>query len=47
MMVRIVWNPLGFHLVEALPKDRIFNGKYYRDNILTAFIPLLPTSGER
>jgi hypothetical protein len=30
----IAWNPLGFHLVEALPKGRIVNAEYNRDNIL-------------
>jgi hypothetical protein len=36
IMVTIAWNPLGFPLVIALPKERIFNAEYYRDNILAA-----------
>jgi hypothetical protein len=29
MMVMIVWNPHGFHLIEALPKGHTFNAAYY------------------
>jgi histone-lysine N-methyltransferase SETMAR len=46
-MVRIAWNALGFHLVEALPKDRRFNAEYFRDNILTELIRLRSQAGER
>jgi hypothetical protein len=35
-MVTIAWNPLGFPLIVALPQGRIFNGEYYRDNIIAA-----------
>jgi hypothetical protein len=42
MTAMITRNPLGFHSVEALRKDRISNAEYYRDNILTAFILLVP-----
>jgi histone-lysine N-methyltransferase SETMAR len=35
-MVTITWNPLGFHLIVALPKGYTFNAEYYRDNILAA-----------
>jgi histone-lysine N-methyltransferase SETMAR len=34
MMVTIVWNPHGFHLVDGLPKGQKFNASYYIDNIL-------------
>jgi hypothetical protein len=34
MMVTIVWNPQGFHLVDALPKGQKFNANYYIDIIL-------------
>jgi hypothetical protein len=44
-MVTIAWNPLGFHLLEALPKGRIFNLESYRDNFLTALIQLLREPG--
>jgi hypothetical protein len=39
-MVRIVWNPMGFHMLEALPKGRTFGAEYYRDNIPTALVSL-------
>jgi hypothetical protein len=41
-MVTIAWNLLGFPLIVALPKDRTFNTKYYRDNILAALTQLQP-----
>jgi hypothetical protein len=34
MMVTIVWNPQGFHLVNALPKGQKFNAHYYIDRML-------------
>jgi hypothetical protein len=42
MMVTIAWNPLGFHLLDALPKDNTFNAEHYRVNILTELVPLRP-----
>jgi histone-lysine N-methyltransferase SETMAR len=42
MMLTIAWNPLGFHLLDALPKGRTFNAEYHRDNILMELIPLRP-----
>jgi hypothetical protein len=38
----IVRNPLGFHLLEALPKGNIFNAEYYPVNILAELLPLRP-----
>jgi hypothetical protein len=29
LMVTIVWNPLGFHLIDVLPKGQTFNAAYY------------------
>jgi hypothetical protein len=40
MMLTIAWNPLIFRLLDALPKGSTFNAKYYRDNTLTALLPL-------
>jgi hypothetical protein len=34
MIVAIVWNPQGFHLVDVLPKGQKFNANYYIDRIL-------------
>jgi hypothetical protein len=34
-MMTIAWNPLGFHLLDALPKAYTFNAEYYPVNILT------------
>jgi hypothetical protein len=42
IMVTIAWNPLGFHLIQSLPKGCSFNADYYRDNILAALTPLHP-----
>jgi hypothetical protein len=38
MMIPIVWNPQGFHLVDALPKSRKFNANYYLDRILQSLL---------
>jgi hypothetical protein len=35
-MVTMASNPLGFHLLNALPKGSSFAGEYYRNNILAA-----------
>jgi hypothetical protein len=35
-MVKIVWNPSGFHVVKALPKWSKFNAQYYTNNSLVA-----------
>jgi hypothetical protein len=34
MMVTIVWNPQGFHLIDGLPNGQRFNASYYVDMIL-------------
>jgi histone-lysine N-methyltransferase SETMAR len=39
-MLTIVCNPLEFHLLEALPKDRSFKVEYYRDSFFRALLPL-------
>jgi transposase len=40
--VTIAWNPLGFRLLDALPKGNTFNAEDYRVNILTEFLLLRP-----
>jgi hypothetical protein len=40
IMITIAWNPLGFHLIVALPKGRTLNGEYYRNNIRAALTRL-------
>jgi hypothetical protein len=39
-MMIIAWNPLGFHLLGALPKSNIFHAECYRVNSLTKLLPL-------
>jgi hypothetical protein len=41
-MMNIARNPLGFHLLTALPKGNIFNAEHYPVNILTDLLPLRP-----
>ena len=36
LMLTVVWNPSGFHVVKALPKGAKFNSQYYTNNILVA-----------
>jgi hypothetical protein len=38
MMITIVWNPQGFHLVDALPKGQKFNANYYIDRIIQSLL---------
>jgi histone-lysine N-methyltransferase SETMAR len=40
--VTIPWDPLGFPLIVAFPKGRIFNAEYYRDYILAALSQFQP-----
>jgi hypothetical protein len=47
MMVTVAWNPLGFHLLDSLPRVRTFNAEYYPDNILSALLPLRPQADGR
>jgi histone-lysine N-methyltransferase SETMAR len=42
MAVTIAWNPLQFHLVDALPKSNAFNAECSRVTILTELLPLRP-----
>jgi hypothetical protein len=42
MIMTIAWNPMGFHLLGALPKSKTFNNQYYHVHILTEFLPLRP-----
>jgi hypothetical protein len=35
-MVTVVWDPIGFHVLKALPKGRKFNTQYYINDILVA-----------
>jgi hypothetical protein len=34
-MLTIAWNPNGFHLIDAMPKEQNDNARYYIDNTLT------------
>jgi hypothetical protein len=42
MMVAIAWNPLEFHLLDALPEGNTFSAEYYRVPILAELLPLRP-----
>jgi hypothetical protein len=35
-ILTVVWNPIGFHVLKALPKGRKFNAQYYTNDILVA-----------
>jgi hypothetical protein len=35
-MLTVVRNPIGFHVLKALPKGRKFNAQYYTNDILVA-----------
>jgi hypothetical protein len=46
-VMTITWNPLGFHVLAALPKGRTFDAKYCHDNGLTALVSIHPKVGGR
>jgi hypothetical protein len=35
-LLTVMWNPIGFHVLKALPKGRKFNAQYYTNDILAA-----------
>jgi hypothetical protein len=35
-MLTVVWNPIAFHVLKALPKAREFNAQYYTNDVLVA-----------
>jgi hypothetical protein len=35
-MLTVMWNPIGFRVLKALPKERKFNAQYYTNDILVA-----------
>jgi hypothetical protein len=35
-MLTVVWNPIGFYVLKALPKGGKFNAQYYTTDILVA-----------
>jgi hypothetical protein len=45
-MLAVVWNPIGFHVMEALPKGRKFNTQYYINDILVAISDWRRQTGE-
>jgi hypothetical protein len=47
MILTIAWNPLEFHVVDALPKRKTFNVTHYVEHILVLILALRPKSGWR
>jgi histone-lysine N-methyltransferase SETMAR len=45
--VTIAWNLLGFHVLDPLPKGRIFYAEYCRDHSLAALVALRTEAGGR
>jgi histone-lysine N-methyltransferase SETMAR len=43
MIVIKVWNPEGFHLVDALPKGQKFKANHYIDRILQSLLEIRST----
>jgi hypothetical protein len=35
-MLMVVWNPIGSHVLKAIPKGLKFNAQYYTNDILVA-----------
>jgi len=45
LMLTIVWNPDGFHVINVLPKGQKFNASYYVENILERVSQFAQASG--
>jgi hypothetical protein len=46
-ILTVVWNPIGFHVLKALPKGRKFNAQYYTTDILVAISDWRRQTGEQ
>jgi hypothetical protein len=46
-MLTIVWNPNGFHLIDAMPQGEKYSARYYIDNILIPSCQRLIPAGKR
>jgi hypothetical protein len=38
LMLTVVWNPIGFYVLKAVPNGRKFNAQYYTNDILVAIL---------
>jgi histone-lysine N-methyltransferase SETMAR len=47
IMATVAWNPLGFHIVKALPRGGSFDAEYYCDNILAELFSIRPEADGR
>jgi histone-lysine N-methyltransferase SETMAR len=47
LMLTVVWNSSGFHIVKALPKGGKFSTQYYTNNILIPISDWRRLAGER
>jgi hypothetical protein len=47
IMLTIVWNPSGFHIVKSLLKGGKFSAQYYKNNILIDILDWRRLAGER
>jgi hypothetical protein len=46
VMLMVVWNPIGFHVLKAIPKGRKFNAHYYTNHVLIAISDWRRQTGE-
>jgi hypothetical protein len=42
-MLTVFWSPLGFSLVEILPKEILFDSQYFCSNVLSAIVQNQPS----
>jgi histone-lysine N-methyltransferase SETMAR len=47
MMLTIVWDPNGFHLIDAMPKGEMHSARHHVNNILTSICQRLILAGKR
>jgi hypothetical protein len=44
LILIFVWNPHGFHVIDAMPEKEIFTPTYYKQNI---FVEIVDRVGEK
>jgi hypothetical protein len=47
LMITVVWNPHGFHVIQFLPNGIKWTGKYFSDNILSQIAALRDVDSHR
>jgi hypothetical protein len=47
LMITVVWNPHGFHVIQSLPKGTKWTGRYYSNNSIAQIAAVLDVDSHR